>query len=158
MCSSCLHIPCVWLQYGYTALHVACAYDHVEIVRALIMRHGAHIGAQTIVSEYVIIWYGWPMCDNNRCAMVAPEYLFLVTIFRLHILCMWLQGGWTALHVACANGHAEVVNALITQHNAQVETITKVSEDVILLYGWSMCVVYRSVKVVRMIVVAQYYY
>lgn len=46
---------------------------------------------------------------------------------------MWLQGGRTALHMACENGHVEVVHALIAQYGAKFDARIWVSYDVTLL-------------------------
>ena len=45
-----------------------------------------------------------------------------------------LQGGFTALHLACSKGHTEVVKYLITK-NADISATNYVSDYVCLLYN-----------------------
>ena len=47
-----------------------------------------------------------------------------------------LQGGWTALHHACNNGHTEMVKHLIN-NNADISATTKVSD-------YAVCLLYIS--------------
>ena len=46
-----------------------------------------------------------------------------------------LQGGWTALHIACANGYTEVVQYLLT-NGANLSATNKVNHKVIFFINW----------------------
>ena len=41
-----------------------------------------------------------------------------------------LQDGWTALHLACYNGHTEVVEILL-MNNADISATNKVSDKIV---------------------------
>ena len=47
------------------------------------------------------------------------------------MFCVFLQGGWTALHNAASNGHSAVVDLLLNRQPNLIIQTDKVSEQII---------------------------
>ena len=106
------HFECLYLfwQTQMTPLHLACLNGRKDVVSVLLDR-GANMEAQTEVSDSSF--------DNNNFIYLSSS----------HFECLYLfwQDQWTPLHVACKNGHKDVVLVLL-DHGVNVEAQNEVSD------------------------------
>ena len=91
-------------QEGWTALMLACEQDNIEVVKIL-LEHNAGIEVQTLV------------------AIVTMMYMQNLISIIIIIICT--QDGWTAVMIACVNGHLDIVHVLV-EKQANVNHRTKV--------------------------------
>ena len=91
-------------QEGWTALMLACELDNIEVVKIL-LEHNAGIEVQTPV------------------AIVTMMYMQNLISIIIIIICT--QDGWTAVMIACVNGHLDIVRVLV-EKQANVNHRTKV--------------------------------
>jgi ankyrin repeat protein len=89
---------------GHSALHSAALYGHEEVV-SILLNSGAHVGRRNA--------RGWT-------ALMFASQGGKLAVVRLLLRSMGRCGldnrsglGYTALHLACSSGHADVVRALL---------------------------------------------
>ena len=100
-------------QDGYTALHYACRYGHVDIVKILI-KHKANVNARTDSGDTPLTLAVRYNHDNVVHALLSDSQCLVDAKG---------QDGYTALHYSCRYGHVDIVKILI-KHKANVNART----------------------------------
>ena len=95
---------------GSTALHIACAYGHTEVVN-LLLQSGFMIHKQNLRNETLL---------HSACKLTNDN---VKTVALLHLQSKQLKldlnqqniSGWTALHYACFAGNLEIVKYMMNK-------------------------------------------
>lgn len=107
----------LWLQLGYTPLHVACHYGNVKMVNFL-LKNQARVNAKTKVTVQNVCFLLYS-CVQRRLKCTNVFQTFLLFLPRL-------QNGYTPLHQAAQQGHTHIINLLL-HHGASPNELTAVS-------------------------------
>ena len=114
---------------GRTPLHVACLQGHTDLVRELVSKHKADCSAKDKENEDALMYavYGG---HNNLVRVLIEEFQFNVNESQTN-------QGRTPLHVACLQGHTDLVRELVKKHKADRSAKNKENEDALMyaVYG-----------------------
>ena len=97
---------------GTTPLLEACFKDHTDLVRELVVEHGADLSAKDLYSR-----------DAFMCAVIGGHQdLVRVLIKEFHFNANTSRGrnGTTPLLLACFKGHTDLVRELVVEHGADL--------------------------------------
>ena len=109
---------------GRTPLHQACIKGHTDLVRQLVVEHGADLGAK----------------DNDNCDALmyavigGHQDLVRVLIKEFHFNANTSPGsdGRTPLHQACIKGHTDLLRQLAVEHEADLSAKSNVNYDALM--------------------------
>ena len=109
---------------GRTPLLEACFFDHTDIVRQLVVEHGADLTAK----------------DNNNddalmCAVTGGHQELvrvLINEFDFNANMSRRRNGRTPLHEACLKGHTDLVRELVVEHGADLSAKDNNNNDALM--------------------------
>jgi ankyrin repeat protein len=109
-------------EQGRTALHLAAAYNHEEIVKEL-LRNNANVN----ITDKIFEWSPLSYADKNGCWNIAELLIqkgakgddMLEALKNVNLIINSERGGETLLHLAAQEGYIELAKVL-TEHGADV--------------------------------------
>uniref|UniRef100_A0A7R9WX37 BTB domain-containing protein n=1 Tax=Craspedostauros australis TaxID=1486917 RepID=A0A7R9WX37_9STRA len=96
---------------GKTALHLACGYGNLDIVKYTVKTRGADINVNDDYGRTAL---------HYACATGKLDIIKYLVETRGANINMKDNDGNTALHLACVNGSLDIVKYLVESHNADI--------------------------------------
>ena len=97
---------------GRTPLHQACFKGHTDLVRQLVVEHGADVGARDN-DNWDALMYAVAGGHQELVRALIKEFHFNANMSRN-------SNGRTPLHQACIKGHTDLVRELVVEHGADL--------------------------------------
>eukprot|EP00981_Chlorochromonas_danica_P008338 scaffold2131_cov109-Ochromonas_danica.AAC.1 len=108
-----------WGSKGVTALHIAAAKGHVEMVQLLMLHPAIAVNALDSENGWTPVHYA---CFHGHVEVVKH----LQSDSRVDMNIAAREDGWTPLHVACKNGQEKVVGLLLSNKQVDVTKENKI--------------------------------
>ena len=109
---------------GRTPLHQACIKGHTDLVRQLVVWHGADVGSKDNDNWDALMHV---VCGGHQdlVRVLIKEFCFIANTSRG-------SDGRTPLHQACIKGHIDLVRQLVVEHEADLSARSNVNYDALM--------------------------